>query len=83
VSDAEKNKIFQRGILNDVATAYFIKGRSMEYLFRKGGAEMTRHKADAERAYRQACEVSHGRTWDPKGWFWSPCEAARDRLPLG
>jgi len=82
VSDAERNKIFQRGLLNDVATAFFVKGRSSEYLYRNGGPDSERYKNEAEASYRQACELSHGRAWDPKGWFWSPCEAAQDRLPL-
>ena len=82
VSDAERNGIFQRGLLNDVATAYFIKGRSAEYLFQARSSDAAERRAEAEMAYGQACEVSYGRTWDPRGWFWSPCEAAGDRLPL-
>lgn len=82
VSDAERNRIFQRGLLNDVATAYFIKGRSAEYLLQAGSPDATERRAEAELAYRQACTLSYGRTWDPRGWFWSPCEAASDRLPI-
>lgn len=82
VSDAEKNTIFQRGLLNDVATAYFVQGRSAEYLFREGGDGAAEHRAAAESAYRATCELSYGRTWDPQGWFWSPCEASRDRLTI-
>jgi hypothetical protein len=80
VNDAEKNKIFKRGPLNDVATAYFIKGRSAESLYRKGGSKDTASKAMAEDAYKATCRYKHARTWDPNGWFWSPCEAATDRL---
>ena len=82
VSDAEKDRIFKRGLLNDVATAYWIKGRSAEYLYRKGGAKKGEYKKLAEEAYKEACNYKHGRTWNPKGWFWSPCESASDRLPL-
>jgi hypothetical protein len=82
VSDAEKNKIFKRGLLNDVATAYFIKGRSAEYLYQKGGPRTSSYKEMAKAAYEATCRYKHARTWDPKGWFWSPCEAASDRLPL-
>ncbi len=82
VSDVEKNRIFGRGLLNDVATAYFIKGRSAEYVFRESGPESASYRAKAENAYRTACEYRCGRTWDPRGWFWSPCEAASDRIPL-
>lgn len=82
VSEAEKDKIFKRGILNDVATAYFIKARSSEYLYRKGGSEASAYKEKAKEAYEATCRYKYARTWDPKGWFWSPCEAASDRLPL-
>lgn len=82
VSDAEKDKIFKRGVLNDVAAAYFIKGRSAEYLYLEKGAEASAYKEMAEKAYEAACRYKHARTWDPQGWFWSPCEAASDRLPL-
>jgi hypothetical protein len=82
VSDAEKDKILKRGILNDVAAAYFIRGRSAEYLYRRGGSDASKYKEMAKEAYEATCRYKHGRTWDPQGWFWSPCEAASDRLPL-
>lgn len=82
VSAAEKDKIFKRGLLNDVATAHWIKGRSAEYLYRQGGPKKEEYKKMAEEAYKETCKYKHGRTWDPKGWFWSPCEVASDRLPL-
>ena len=71
VSDEVKKKILANGVLNDVATCYFIQGRSVEKLGRK---------ADATRAYELAKKFPHARTWDTKGWFWSPAEAASDRL---
>ncbi|MEZ5359149.1 MAG: hypothetical protein R3F48_10000 [Candidatus Zixiibacteriota bacterium] len=82
VSAAERDAIFNRGLLNDVATAYYIKGRSAEALYHKGDSTTQHYKALAEDAYAGACELSYGRTWDPKGWFWSPCQAANDRLPI-
>jgi hypothetical protein len=82
VSAAEKDQIFKRGLLNDVATAYWIKGRSAEYLYHKGGIKKQEYKKMAEEGYKGACKYNYGRTWDPKGWFWSPCEAASKRLPL-
>lgn len=82
VSEEEKKKIFKRGMLNDVATAYFIKGRSAEYLYKKGGPQAQDFKDMAKDAYEATCRFKHGRAWDPQGWFWSPCEAASDRLPL-
>lgn len=82
VTAAEKNKILKRGLLNDVATAYFIKGRSAEYLYRAGARTSAGYKDMAKAAYEATCRYKHARTWDTKGWFWSPCEAASDRLPL-
>jgi hypothetical protein len=72
VSEEDKASIFQRGLLNDVATCFFIQGRSAESL---GLLE------DAKRAYRQAETYPYARTWDPGGqFFWSPAQAAMDRL---
>lgn len=71
VSDAEKNAIFEKGLLNDVATCFFIKGRAAENLGRK---EVARE------AFSAAIKYTYARCWDPKGWFWSPAEAAADRL---
>jgi len=82
VTDAEKDRIFKRGLLNDVATACWIKGRSAENLYLQGGPKKEEYKKMAEKAYKETCKYKHGRTWDPKGWFWSPCEAASDRLPI-
>lgn len=82
VSGAEKSTIMARGLLNDVATALYIKGRSAEYLYRKGGAAAATYKKTAEETYEATCRFKHARTWDNKGWFWSPCEAATERLPL-
>jgi len=71
VSDEEKKAIFARGLLNDVATCFFIKGRSAENLGRKD---------EARQAYESASKYTYGRCWDTKGWFWSPAEASMDRL---
>ena len=73
VSDQEKEKIWARGLLNDVATCFYIKGRSAENL---GRIE------EAKQAYQVASRYTYARCWDPKGWFWSPAEAALDRLHL-
>lgn len=71
VPDLEKQQIMERGVLNDVATCYFIKGRSLEQLGQR---------EQAKEAYQEAMKFPHGRCWDPKGWFWSPAEAAGDRV---
>jgi len=81
VSSPEKHKIFERGLLNDVATAYWIKGRSAEFLYKK--TKNLKYKRIAEEAYKTVCKkYKYGRPWDPRGWFWSPCEAASTRLPI-
>lgn len=71
MSDQDKQKIFANGLLNDVATCYFIKGKAAEKLVRKD---------DAKRAYEEAKKLTYARAWDPQGWFWSPSEGASDRL---
>jgi hypothetical protein len=81
-SDQEKNKIFSRGLLNDVATACYIKGRSSEFTYRKDKSKNKSFKVKAEEAYNMACQYGYGRCWDPKGWFWSPCDDAKLRLPI-
>lgn len=70
----EQTVIFARGLLNDVATCFYIQGRSAEYL---GLIE------DAKRAYQQASTYTYARTWDPSGeFFWSPAQAAADRASM-
>jgi hypothetical protein len=74
ISEEDKATIFQRGLLNDVATCFYIQGRSSESL---GLLE------DAKRAYHQAETYPYARTWDPNGrLFWSPAQAAIDRLSM-
>lgn len=67
VSDQQKASIHQRGLLNDVTTAAWIKAKSAQKL---GNTE------DAGDAMALACELNHGRTWDPNGWFWAPCDGS-------
>jgi hypothetical protein len=81
VNDFDKNRIFQRGLLNDVATSYFIKGKSAELQYRKGGPKADSYKEMATKTY-QACRYKHARTWDPNGWFWPTCDTALGRLPI-
>jgi hypothetical protein len=69
-NDKEKNAIMARGVLNDVATCFYIKARSAENLKRVD---------QAKDAYRVCKEYTHARTWDPQGWFWSPSEVCSDR----
>lgn len=73
VTEQEKETIFANGLLNDVATCLYIKGRS---------AEALGHKDEAIKAYQAAAKYTYARCWDPKGWFWSPSEASLDRLSV-
>ena len=71
VSDEQKARIHANGILNDVATCYFLKGSS---------ADSLGNKDEAVQAYRACERYPHARCWDPQGWFWSPAEGAKKRL---
>jgi|ERR1035441_4265622 hypothetical protein len=71
VSPEEKTAINQRGLLNDVATCYLIKGKA---------AEKLKLPDEAKAAYCAAAKYTYARCWDPHGWFWSPAEAACERL---
>jgi tetratricopeptide (TPR) repeat protein len=73
VDAVQKEAVHRNGLLNDVATCAFIKGRSLEKLG---------NRLEAIRAYEVAARLSYGRCWDPQGWFWSPAEAAAGRLEV-
>lgn len=66
-----KEETFKRWALNDVGTAYFIKG---EVLLKQGDT------AGARAAF-EACATKFpmSRCWDPKGWFWGPGDAAKQK----
>jgi hypothetical protein len=71
VNETQRNEIIRRGLLNDVATCWFIKGRSLE----KDGKTN-----EAIKAYRETERYKYARVWDPSwGGFWSPAKAANDR----
>lgn len=71
VTGEQKKAIYDQGPINSVATCYWIKARSAQLLHRNG---------EAREAYNAAVSLSYGRAWDPRGWFWSPAEDAKDRL---
>ena len=71
VSDDVKKKILENGVLNNVAACYFIKGEAANNLGRT---------EDARKAYTEAKKLTFARVWDPQGWFWSPADAAGDKL---
>ena len=67
-------EIFKYWALNDVATSYFIQGEA----YRK--AKM---KDESKEAFTKVVkDYSFGQTWDVKGWFWKPSEAAKEKLAM-
>jgi hypothetical protein len=75
---ADRRQIHARWAINDVATAYFIKGRASEYLWAKNRSE--KYKTQAVASYAAAAKLTYGRCWDSQGWFWSPAETSQERL---
>jgi hypothetical protein len=68
----QKEEIFSHGLLNDVATSYWIIGMSNIHLNRI---------AEARTAFQKAISLSFGLCYDPMGdFFWSPSESARLKL---
>ncbi|MDG1307009.1 MAG: hypothetical protein P8P22_02575 [Porticoccaceae bacterium] len=63
VNFKEKKKIDANWAVNDVSVALWAKARSHEKM---GDIDL------AAIIYSQCIFLSHGRAWDPKGWFWSP-----------
>ncbi|MCC5842683.1 MAG: beta-glucanase precursor [Verrucomicrobia bacterium] len=58
--------------LNDVGTSLFIEGQLLE---KQGKIK------EALEAYKVLVfELGFAQTWDPKGWFWRPAEAAAARV---
>ena len=68
------NDIFKYWALNDVATSYYIQGEA----YRKANM-----KDEGKEAYNKLIkDFSYGQAWDPKGWFWKPAEAAKEKLAM-
>ena len=59
----EKKTIQENYLLNDVSMALWAKAVSLE---------MLEKNEILKKAYSQCIYMSHGRAWDPNGWFWSP-----------
>ena len=70
--ELEKNRIFEQGLINDVAACHYVKGRAFEKL----------QETDAAiAAYEETVKFTHAAVWDPRGkFFWSPAEDAESRL---
>ena len=69
---AASDKAFNYWALNDVATCYFILGKS--YLAQGKVKE-------AQEAFRTIVDkFAYAQAWDTKGWFWKVAEGASDQL---
>lgn len=67
-------EVFKYWALNDVATSLYIQGEA----YRKANM-----KDESKEAYNKLInEYSFGQAWDPKGWFWKPAEAAKEKLAM-
>ena len=66
------DQIHANWALNDVGTSYFIKAESLRELGRNDEA-LAAYKTVMNQFY-------YAQTWDPKGWFWKPAEAANPRV---
>ncbi len=71
VVEKEKQNIFKRGLLNDVATCWYIIGIS----------DVKLHNKKAIDAFKKVLDYPYARTYDP-GWdgFWSPSEKAKEYI---
>jgi hypothetical protein len=79
-SAQQKAAIFHNGLLNDVATVCFYKGKAAEALFDMNKKKYSKYKNIAIAAFKLTLQFSKGRHWDNGGFFWSPSVAARDQL---
>ena len=68
------DEIFAYWGLNDVATALFIQGEAYRQVNMMEEAAATYKKIIDEYSFSQC--------WDPKGWFWKPAEAAKEKLAM-
>lgn len=71
-SSEPKEETTRYWALNDVGTCYFIKGQALLIRSDRQGAKAAFEKCANEFGYSQC--------WDPKGWFWKPADAARQKL---
>ncbi|MCB9719874.1 MAG: tetratricopeptide repeat protein [Candidatus Omnitrophica bacterium] len=64
--------IFSYWALNDISTSLFIQGEA----YRQAGME-----DEAKEAFMKVVnDYTYGQAWDPKGWFWKPAEASKEKL---
>lgn len=72
VPSDQKEEVHKQWALNDVGSCIFIIAQALE----------SQNKGEeALAAYRKLVEkVSYAQTWDTKGWFWKPADAAKERI---
>ena len=74
VSEADKQIVLANWALNDVGTAYFIKGSALQ---NQGSL------AEAKEAYEKAQALVSARTWDPdQQIFWAPADQALKNISV-
>lgn len=72
VDGSKQSEINANGLLNDVATNYFILGSAYEKLGDRQAAQS---------AYRTCARLRCARTWDPRNYYWAPAAACTAKLP--
>ena len=60
--------------LNDVGTTYYIRGEALTKL-RKYSEALAAYKVVKDELY-------YSQAWDPKGWYWSPSDAAYPKVAM-
>lgn len=71
---APKETASSHWALNDVGTCLFIRGQVYEA---KG--ESSKALADYKKLVN---DYAFAQTWDPKGWYWRPADAAKQRITV-
>ena len=68
------DEIFAMWALNDVGTCLFIQGEA----YRKANM-----MDEAKEVFQKLIdEYTYGQCWDPKGWFWKPADAAKEKIAM-
>ena len=60
--------------LNDVGTCLYIRGQAFE--------AQGKNKEAIKAYQRLVDDLSYAQTWDIKGWFWPPADAAKQRVKV-
>jgi len=72
--EGSDDQVFAYWALNDVATSLYIQGEA----YRKANMN-----DEAKEIYESLIEdYTYGQAWDPKGWFWKPASAAKEKLAM-